>query len=442
MATLAQDVTTRLADAGMPYEAAVAWVHSAALVAHATGLGLIGEVGTVEAGVEAIAGAHTALSGLADPTVNRMWTADPGPAGREAFAAVVAANPVRDSSERPTGHALGDLYQAMSVESRKGRALCQTPVFVTDLLLELAVDPARREYGEDGLRMIDPACGTGHILVETLIHLWAHRPGSGRDIPRYRPIEDFLPAVHGVDLDPYAAAIASYRLLALACRANARRWRLVDAAHLPVNVAAADSLLGDHPLLTRGRYHAVVGNPPYITVKDKTLNERIRAAYPQVCHRTYSLALPFFALMTDLLVPGGWCSQLTANSFMKREFGKKFINEYLPTLDLRWVIDTSGAYIPGHGTPTVILVHRHQPPQDERVRTVLGVKGEPSAPADPARGLVWTAIARSVRDRLAYDRLAAVLTSDKPEQESAPVVELAGRPTVTQPSLLDLLDAA
>ena len=44
---------------------------------------------------------------------------------------------------------------------------------------------------------------------------------------------------------------------------------------------------------------------------------------------------------------------ITANSFMKREFGKKLIEEFFPRVDLTHVIDTSGAYIPGHGTPTV-----------------------------------------------------------------------------------------
>jgi hypothetical protein len=32
---------------------------------------------------------------------------------------------------------------------------------------------------------------------------------------------------------------------------------------------------------------------------------------------------------------------------------KKLIEEYIPRWDLTHVIDTSGAYIPGHGTPTV-----------------------------------------------------------------------------------------
>ena len=60
--------------------------------------------------------------------------------------------------------------------------------------------------------------------------------------------------------------------------------------------------------------------------------------------------------------PAGYVGMITTNSFMKREFGAKLIEEYLPTVDLTHVIDTSGAYIPGHGTPTVILFGRHRTP--------------------------------------------------------------------------------
>jgi hypothetical protein len=83
---------------------------------------------------------------------------------------------------------------------------------------------------------------------------------------------------------------------------------------------------------------------------------------------------------------------------MKREFGTTLVEQYLPKHDLRLVVDTSGAYIPGHGTPTVILVGRPRKPFDEpnplspTVRAVLGIRGEPGRPHVPAQGLVWRSI--------------------------------------------------
>ena len=68
----------------------------------------------------------------------------------------------------------------------------------------------------------------------------------------------------------------------------------------------------------------------------------------------------------------------------------------MPRIDLTHVIDTSGAYIPGHGTPTVILFARNQRPVSNTIRAVMGIRGEPSTPDDPSQGLVWSAIVGQV----------------------------------------------
>lgn len=89
----------------------------------------------------------------------------------------------------------------------------------------------------------------------------------------------------------------------------------------------------------------------------------------------------------------GFVGQITANSSMKREFGKKLIEGFFAhRAELSHVIDTPGAYIPEHGTPTVILAGRRWPPKQKTVRAVLGILGEPTTPKDPAKGVVWTAI--------------------------------------------------
>src|SRR5664280_1682387 len=114
--------------------------------------------------------------------------------------------------------------------------------------------------------------------------------------------------------------------------------------------------------------------------------------YSEAQFKTLKYVQRFF----DLAVDGGYVGQITANSFMKREFGRKLIEQYLPTQDLSLIVDTSGAYIPGHGTPTVLLFGRHWQPVNTTVRAVLGIRGEPSAPADPAKGLVWRSIVKHV----------------------------------------------
>ena len=328
---------------------------------------------------------------------------------------------------------LGDLYQDLSEATRKRYALLQTPEFVEEFILDRTLTPAIREFGFREVRMIDPTCGSGHFLLggfRRLVDEWVrHEPARNpRDIAQRA-----LDAVAGVDLNPFAVAISRFRLLVAALKVS-RVNRLTEAPDFKLNVAIGDSLLhgkrfgmtatdgmfegAEHyagtglahayasedlaevnRILAR-QYHAVVGNPPYIVVKDAALNAAYRKRYVS-CHMKYSLGAPFTERFFDLAItgngqPAGFVGMITANSFMKREFGSKLIEHVLPRLDLTHVIDAAGAYIPGHGTPTVILFGRHRAPVSDAVRTVMGIKGEPSTPNDPARGLVWSAIVAQI----------------------------------------------
>jgi hypothetical protein len=325
---------------------------------------------------------------------------------------------------------LGDLYQDLSEATRKRYALLQTPEFVEEFILDRTLTPAIREFGFREVRMIDPTCGSGHFLLGGFHRLLAEWQ---RQEPGRNPVDvaqKALDAVAGVDLNPFAVAISRFRLFVAALQASGVH-RLANAHDFKVSVAIGDSLLhGTRFGLTQSQelfdaaashadtglahayasedltevqrilgrqYHAVVGNPPYIVVKDSALNAAYRLKYAS-CHRQYSLGAPFTERFFDLAATAsdgrgaGYVGLITANSFMKREFGSKLIEQVLPRLDLTHVVDTSGAYIPGHGTPTVVLFGRHRPPVDESVRTVMGIKGEPSTPDDPAQGLVWSAI--------------------------------------------------
>lgn len=328
---------------------------------------------------------------------------------------------------------LGDLYQDLSEAARKRYALLQTPEFVEEFILDRTLTPAIREFGFREVRMIDPTCGSGHFLLGgfgRLVDEWLrNEPARNpRDIAQRA-----LDAVAGVDLNPFAVAISRFRLLVAGLKVS-RVQRLSEAPDFKLNVAIGDSLLhgkrfgmtatdgmfegAEHyagtglahayasedleevkRLLGR-QYHAVVGNPPYIVVKDAALNAAYRQRYAS-CHMKYSLGAPFTERFFDLAItgngqPAGFVGLITANSFMKREFGSKLIEQVLPRWDLTHVVDTSGAYIPGHGTPTVILFGRHRPPVGDAVRTVMGIKGEPSTPDDPVRGLVWSAIVAQI----------------------------------------------
>ncbi|WP_343450069.1 BREX-2 system adenine-specific DNA-methyltransferase PglX [Micromonospora oryzae] len=330
---------------------------------------------------------------------------------------------------------LGDLYQDLSTHAKKTYALLQTPDFVEEFILDRTFEPAVKEFGLPQTSVIDPTCGSGHFLLGAfgrLVKLWRKREPAG-DIRVL--VERALGQVTGVDINPFAVAIARFRLLVAAMN-ECGLTSLERTPAWPVRVATGDSLLhwgrtsrhqGDllavlggeggfayatedadvlGGYLKEGQYTVVVGNPPYITVADSARNKLYREIYPDVCHRQYALTVPFAKRFFDLAKRSdehgegaGHVGQITGNAFMKREFGKKLIEDYFAhQVELTEVIDTSGAYIPGHGTPTVVLIGRAKDRRhSESLLTVLGIRGEPSQPADPAAGLVWSAIAAGVK---------------------------------------------
>jgi hypothetical protein len=242
-------------------------------------------------------------------------------------------------------------------------ALLQTPEFVEEFILDRAFEPAYKQFGLAGTTVIDPTCGSGHFLLgafHRLVTRWKERePGTDvRDL-----VQRALHQVTGVDINPFAVAIARFRLMVAALNACGLS-SLERAPAFDVRVATGDSLLPwageaaleqpnlllsqtDKPFaytsededlladyLRPRQYTVVVGNPPYVTVKDPARNQRYRELY-SACSGKYQLTVPFAQRCFQLARRGdtdgdgaGYVGQITSNGFMKREFGKKLIDDY------------------------------------------------------------------------------------------------------------------
>ena len=150
---------------------------------------------------------------------------------------------------------LGDLYQDLSESATKTYALLQTPEFVEEFILNYTLDPAIEEFG------LEPAPPYGHADLPN--RSARHRPRlrqrplpprrvpppPGRVADAESPMTDnwvlianALSSVHGVDKNPFAAAIARFRLMLAAMRAG-DVTRLTAKVDFPLNIAVGDSLL-------------------------------------------------------------------------------------------------------------------------------------------------------------------------------------------------------
>lgn len=299
---------------------------------------------------------------------------------------------------------LADLYENLSESVRKEHALIRTPDFVVDLILDLTLTPAVAEFGHEAIKMIDPVCGSGQFVLSAFDRLLRVWETENPLLPAEERVRRAMAAVHGIDLTPSSVAITRFRLLVTALRA-AGTATLIGSSDLdwPLNITIGDSLLGSGSLSSAGEFHIVAGNPPYLMVRDPDLSNRYRKLY-DTCQGRFALTVPFIQRFFQLARPAdsdgqgaGHVGLLAANSFMKREFGRKLATFLAERISLTHILDTSGAYIPGHGTPTLILVGRSRLPiEGEPVFLMVGKRSEPSTPVDPRAGVVWQSIRRNV----------------------------------------------
>jgi hypothetical protein len=152
---------------------------------------------------------------------------------------------------------LGDLYQDLSESARKTYALLQTPEFVEEFILNYTLDPAIEEFGLEPippyghhdlphrLRVIDPACGSGHFLLGAFRRILTAWQSESPTADKWDLISRALESVHGVDKNPFAVAIARFRLMLAAMREGGVTL-LTERVDFPLNIAVGDSLLHGH----------------------------------------------------------------------------------------------------------------------------------------------------------------------------------------------------
>jgi hypothetical protein len=373
------------------------------------------------------------VTGLFDPKHNPLYSLQPTAQGAakivEFFQKVDPDSNalIHDFSDPAHGtRFLGDLYQNLSESARKRYALCQTPGFVIDFILDRTLTPALDAFGLETVRMIDPSCGSGHFVLAAFARLC--RAWQGKEPGTNTPalVQRALDAVYGVDLNPFAVEISRFRLLVAALESSAIQ-RLADAPSFRFNLAVGDTLLHGSRVggggIARGlfddklqhfydtedaketrrildqRFHVVVGNPPYINVSDPILREAYRSRFLS-CHGKYQLGIPFTERFFDLALAvdadegaSGRVGLLVSNAFMRRSLGKKLIENFLRNRELTHVIDMSGLNLPNHGTPTVILLGTNSRPLPAKpIRAVRGIVGITTQGEDLADSEVWREI--------------------------------------------------
>ena len=347
-------------------------------------------------------------------------------------------DPARDDEGFDTRF-IGDLYQELDPEIRERYALLQTPHFISQFILEHTLLTRFEEKDFREVTLIDPTCGSGHFLVDAF---WMfvkqyEEAASGQQgaVNRQPQGKSRLTSnqraqiartivekhVFGCDINPHATALARFRLTLAACD-YARLTSLRDLRDLRFNLVTIDSLIPYENLMVSGlqadsataralgqpqviqralpvlrkRYDVVVGNPPYVAPYDPMKRDFYREHYHSA-YRNYGLAAPFTERFVGMATAGedaGYIGLIVSNAFAQREYGCNLVEDVLPKFDLEGVVDLSGANVSGHGTPTLVMFLRQQPPLKNTVRVLSNLKGERTTPSSSSKGLVWRSVLR------------------------------------------------
>jgi hypothetical protein len=286
-----------------------------------------------------------------------------------------------------------DLYENISSIQRGEHGMLATPGFVGAWLLDQTLEPALNEMGLGSIDVMDPACGSGLLLVEAFERFHDHMRAASPDLGAVEVARRALDRIHGADISPVATLVTRARL-ALAYMGRAKIKSLASAGSLQLHIVTADSLAksqaGSPDILNR-RYEVVVCEPPSIMCRDAERRKLYQAHY-RSASGSFSLDVPFIERCFDLASHGGFVGLFSSSGFTRRHFGKRLVEEVLPAVELIRVIDTSGAHIPGRAAPALLLIGRNRPPRAVATRIVAARGAEPMTPSEPAKGEVWSAI--------------------------------------------------
>ena len=251
---------------------------------------------------------------------------------RSSLAKILHDLGVADDDPLPEGH-IGELHQ-LWLESRGARKVLgsfYTPTDIVAGLTDLTLGPmlrAREALGADavaGLRVIDPACGSGNFLLAVARRIEQSLTGLGMDQAMARQ-HAFGRCVIGVDIDRDAIEICRLLLIREAWGSVTRedvqtRVLTTDALTVPLHGGSpvldhTEAVIPDWPHLfefleSPAGFDLVIGNPPFLsqlsrdTSRSKAYSSELSNRFGSAASGYVDPAALFLLLASEIANPNG-----------------------------------------------------------------------------------------------------------------------------------------
>lgn len=244
------------------------------------------------------------------------------------------------------------------------------------------------------ITILDPACGSGAFLNQALNFL----------IDQHRLIDTMIATLFGntmvltdnvtqilennlfgVDVNEESVEIAC---LSLWLRTAKVGRKLNDLSH---NIKCGNSLISDPTVVgslafdwqtafpkvfENGGFDVVIGNPPYVRAEILPITEKkyLLKNY-QVGNKTADLYTYFYEKGVQLLCPNGLLGFITANKFIKANYGKN-IRQYLSQFQILEIIDFGElpVFTDAATCPAILILKKQTPQQNTYFAQIQNLK--------------------------------------------------------------------
>ena len=258
------------------------------------------------------------------------------------------------------GDIIGYIYQKLeSSFNKKNKGQFFTPGDIVSYLVSQSMGPESLK----SFHVLDPACGSGQFLLETVNYINQH---FASDKNRTCIIKKYVSTcLYGFDIDPVAVSIARYNL----CRVS-------GCSPEDINVYCLDFLKRDDlnlekHLLLESTFDLVIGNPPWGSAISSSMKRYYRRNYYSARSGINTFTL-FIERSFDYIKRGGTLSFLVPEAYLNI---KAHVNSRRLVLDNTEIQSLSlwGERFRGVFAPSASIIMRHQDRKEARDRHVVQI---------------------------------------------------------------------
>lgn len=204
---------------------------------------------------------------------------------------------------------------------------------------------AYKEYQDflNNIKVLDPACGSGAFLVKVFDYLLEEHRKIGKVLGGLFETDEIYKDIlknniFGVDLSEESVEIAKLSLW-LKTAQKGKKLTFLDE-----NIKCGNSLIDDpniagnkafnwntkfHEIMDKGGFHVIVGNPPYVNVRNlSNIDKNYFSSIYQTARNQYDLYVLFIEKSLNILKDNGFLSFIVPNKFLITQYGlalRKFI---------------------------------------------------------------------------------------------------------------------